>query len=210
LLRRVVDTATITTAVIVFHGNRSNVSDQHDIMETLASHGVSSFVFDYSGFGASTGRPSVRNLRQDAKAAYAMFVDSVGPTSLKFAIGTSLGAAVLLDVIPDIQGSLDGVVLVGTFASSRAVGIRQGRIPRMLAFVTPELYHNVRAAARLEKPLLVIHSDADELFPVDDAKRITDAAGGPSRLEVVPGLAHDAYLTKAAHWEPVLEFLRGG
>jgi uncharacterized protein len=207
LMRRVPDTATITTAVILFHGNRTTIAEQQSVMETLASRGFTSFAFDYSGFGRSDGRPSVRNLRQDALAAYAMFVDSVGPAARKIAIATSLGAAVLLDVIDQVQTNLDGIILVGTFASSREVGIRQGRIPRVLDFLAPQLYDNVAAAAHLTKPVLVIHSDADELFPIDDARAIVAAAGGPARLEVLTGLAHDAYLTRPEHWNPVVAFI---
>jgi len=207
LLRRIPDTAVITTAVVLFHGNRTTVAEQIPVMEALASLGYSSFVFDYSGFGRSDGEPSVRNLRGDARSAYHMFVDSVGPTARKFAVATSLGAAVLLDVIEDIQPSLDGVVLVGTFASSREVGIRQGRIPRWLAWLAPQLYDNVAAVKRLTKPLLVIHSDADELFPIEDAQAVVDAAGGPATLEIASGLSHDAYLTRPEHWESIAHFI---
>src|SRR5579875_3644259 len=39
-------------------------------------------------------------------------------------------------------------------------------------------------------PLLVVHGDRDEYFPVDHAQRIYDAAGDPKELWIVPGFGH--------------------
>jgi pimeloyl-ACP methyl ester carboxylesterase len=39
-------------------------------------------------------------------------------------------------------------------------------------------------------PLLVVHGDKDEYFPVDHGQRIYDAAGDPKELWIVPGFGH--------------------
>lgn len=206
-LVRAADTVESRTAVLVFHGNRASISDLVGLQYVLYDHGITSLVFDYSGFGSSNGTPSVPRLREDALSAWAVFVDSVGREPRKFVLGTSLGAAVLMNAMRDIQLGLDGVVLVGTFASSRATAVRQGRVPRLLAFILQNHYDNVEAAMSLRRPLLVVHSDADELFPLADAEAIVASAGGPAELVRLHGVAHDSYLTVESHWEPVLAFL---
>lgn len=207
-LVRAPDTVKSQTAVLVFHGNRTAISDLVGLQYVLYSHGITSLVFDYSGFGSSNGTPSVPRLREDALSAWAVFVDSVGRAPRKFVLGTSLGAAVLMDAMSDIQLGVDGVVLVGTFASSRRTAVRQRRVPRFLAFILRNHYDNVESAVGLRRPLLVVHSEADELFPLTDAEAIVAAAGGPAQLVRLPGVAHDSYLTEESQWEPVLAFLK--
>jgi hypothetical protein len=206
-LVRAPDSVASPPAVLALHGNRTSIADLVGLQLTLRRRGVTSMVFDYSGFGSSTGTPSVRRLREDAVAAFGAFVDSVGRGARKFVLGTSLGAAVLLDALVEIQLGVEGVILVGTFASSRAVAVRQRRVPRLLAFIVPDHYDNVRAARQLRKPLLVVHSTGDELFPIADAEALVAAAGGQARLVRLEGVAHDAYLTSDEHWESVLDFV---
>jgi alpha-beta hydrolase superfamily lysophospholipase len=206
-LVRAPDSVKPRAAVLVFHGNRTAISDLVGLQSVLFSHGITSMVFDYSGFGSSNGTPSVRRLREDAVSAWAVFGDSVGREPKKFVLGTSLGAAVLMDAINEIQLGVDGVMLVGTFASSRRTAVRQARVPGILAFILRNHYDNVRAATRLRRRLLVVHSSSDELFPLADAESIAAAAEGPTQLVRLPGVAHDSYLSEEAHWTPVLEFI---
>lgn len=201
------DSVSLRAAVLVFHGNRTSLAEQVGIQLALYEHGIASMVFDYSGFGNSTGTPSVRHLREDAVAAFGTFVDSVGRGARKFVLGTSLGAAVLLDAIQDLQLGVEGVILVGTFASSRRTAVRQGRVPGLLSFVLWNHYDNVKQVRQLRRPLLVVHSQSDELFPMADAEALVDAAGGSAQLVRLSGVAHDAYLTARPHWEPVIAFI---
>ncbi len=207
-LVRSADTATPGTAVLVFHGNRTTVSDMVDLQLVLFRAGITSMVFDYTGFGNSTGTPSVRRLRQDARAAFGAFVDSVGRTTRKFVMGTSLGAAVIMDSVHDLQLGVEGVILIGTFASSRETAVRQGRVPGWAAFVLEDHYNNVEAAGQLRKPLLVIHSEQDELFPMSDAEAIVATAAGVARLVRLVNVAHDRYLTAEQHWKPIIQFMK--
>jgi fermentation-respiration switch protein FrsA (DUF1100 family) len=202
------DTSTVGRAVLVFHGNGSSLSDQVGVLQVLYQNGFTAFAFDYSGYGQSSGEPSVSRLRRDAIAAFRVFSDSVGVTSRKFVLGTGLGAAVLLSALDEVQPVVDGVVLVGTFASGLEMAIRRGRVPPFLAFLLPDPYDNVRAISSLRKPLLVVHGTSDEVFPVDDAARLLEAAQGPKAMVNPEGVAHAEYLARSADWLPVLEFLR--
>src|SRR5690348_9682912 len=59
LVRAPADTA---PALLIFHGTAEAVSFWADTQALLYRHGVTSMVFDYSGFGRSTGRPTVAHL----------------------------------------------------------------------------------------------------------------------------------------------------
>jgi fermentation-respiration switch protein FrsA (DUF1100 family) len=197
-------------AVLLFHANRSTLSEQAGIQQVLYRAGISSLAFDYSGFGASAGEPTPAMLRQDALAAFHAFGDSARTAGRRVLLGTSLGAAVLLDVIADLQTGVDGVVIVGAFTSARDVAVRARRAPWALSFLVPNLYDNVAAVRRLTKPLLIVHSARDEVFPIDHAERLLEAAPVMKRLERLDRGGHAAYLSSDAHWIPVIAFIKRG
>lgn len=202
--------ASVAPAVLLFHTNRSSLSDQVGVQQVLYRAGVSSLAFDYSGFGGSGGSPSPAALRRDARAAYLAFADSARTASRRVLLGTSLGAAVLLDAITDLQAGVDGIVLVGAFASTRQAAVRSGRAPRLLAWLLPNLYDNLDAVRRVTKPLLIVHSAQDEVFPIADAEQLLAAAKGPKRLLRLDRGAHASYLSTAADWAPVIAFIKQG
>jgi fermentation-respiration switch protein FrsA (DUF1100 family) len=202
--------ASAAPAVLLFHPNRCSLAQQVRVQQVLYRAGIASLAFDYSGFGASGGTPSPAALRRDARAAFLVFADSARNASRRVLLGTSLGAAVLLDAVTDLQAGADGIVLVGAFASAREVAVRSGRAPRLLVWLLPDLYDNVAAVRRVTKPLLVVHSAQDQVFPVADAERLLEAAAEPKRLLRLDHGAHAAYLSTAADWAPVIAFIKQG
>ncbi len=197
-------------AVLLFHANRSSLSRQIGVQQALYRAGISSLAFDYSGFGESGGSPTPEALHRDARAAFLAFADSARDAGRRMLLGTTLGAAVLLDAIEDLQAGADGVVLVGAFASAREAAVRSGRVPQPFAWLVPNWYDNVRAVRRVTKPLLIVHSAQDEVFPIADAERLLAEAPGPKRLLRLDRGAHAAYLSTAADWAPVIAFIKRG
>ena len=197
-------------AVLLFHGNRTTLDEQAGVQQVLYRAGISSLAFDYSGFGTSGGAPSPRALRQDARAAFALFTDSARSASRRLLLGTSLGAAVLLDDITDLETGCDGVVLVGAFTSARDLAVQRGRVPDWLAWLLPDLYDNVAAIRHLTKPVLIVASTEDSVFPIAGADRLFAAASEPKRLVKLEHTGHDAYLATDESWRPVITFIRQG
>lgn len=54
-------------AVLVLHGNASNISHRMDMIAMFHRLGYSVLIFDYRGYGRSTGQPSEEGLYQDAQ-----------------------------------------------------------------------------------------------------------------------------------------------
>lgn len=206
------DSGRVAPAVLFLHGNRSTISDYVELQRFLYRQGISSFVFDYSGFGASGGAPSLSNAIADAGAVARVFSDTAGPDARKVAMGTALGATVLLQAIDSIQPRVSGVIIEGADASIREAAVRAGHLPDRLAPFVEEIGDNVAAASRVRVPMLAIHSHADNRVPFADAERLVAAV--PSRVSLVrhwrPG--HSAILTstRPCDWAPVLAFIRSG
>jgi dipeptidyl aminopeptidase/acylaminoacyl peptidase len=57
------------------------------------------------------------------------------------------------------------------------------------------------------RPLLVVHGDADELVPVEHARKLYHKAKEPKELEIIPGARHKMRLEQAA-MDFVLDWLK--
>jgi fermentation-respiration switch protein FrsA (DUF1100 family) len=208
------DSGRTAPALLFLHGNHSSISDYVDFQKFLYRQGVSSMVFDYSGFGASGGSASLSNAIADAAAVGAVFADSAGRTARKTALGTGLGATVLLQAIDSVQGRLSGIVLEGVDASARESAVRANRIPRFVAPLVVDIADNVAAASRVKVPVLVVHSPGNPRVTVEDAERVIAAVPAPARASLVKHwrTARGGLLSssRACDWAPVLAFVRNG
>ena len=206
------DSGRTPPALLFLHGNRSSISDYIGLQKFLYRQGVSSFVFDYSGFGASGGSASLKNAYADAASAARVFADSAGKSARKVAMGSAAGATVLLQAIDSVQPHVNGVVIEGVAASVKESAIRDGRLPKLMAPLVVDVANNVDAARKVKVPLLAVHSFADERFPIEDAQRVVAAV--PARTSLVRHWrkGHSALLasSKTCDWEPILRFVKEG
>jgi predicted alpha/beta hydrolase family esterase len=199
-------------AVLFLHGNSSTISDYVGLQRLLYRQGVSSMVVDYTGFGGSTGSPSLTNAVQDAGRIAQIFADSAGKTTRKVAMGSALGATVLLQAIDSVQPSVNGIVIEGVDASVKEAAVRSGRLPKILAPVVSDIGDNVAAAANVRVPALFVHSKEDNRAPIEGAERVIAAVPSKTALVKHWRKGHSAILasTKACDWAPVVAFLKSG
>lgn len=196
-------------AVLIFHGNGEAVSDWAQVQARLYRAGVSSMVFDYSGFGNSTGKPGVQRMREDALAAYAEWMRATPAAGSHVLIGHSLGNAVMLDVAPRLRPAPSGLVVHSGFSSAREFAVRAGLVSPVVSRMLPDLWDN-EAALRLPGPaVLVLHSDHDEVIPVAMGQRLAQAGGTRAHYQPVAGIAHDEFYQQpsAQEWDPILSFV---
>jgi hypothetical protein len=194
-----------TPAVLICHGIGELVEYWGKMQCLLKEMGVSSLVFNYSGYGASTGFVSAAHCEEDAVAAYGELVDR-GHESivlLGFSMGTGVGCAVASRI------DVDGLVLCEGFSSLREAGMAMG-FPRWLTRVVPDAWDTVRKVCDLRIPVLVVHSDKDELFSEAMARRVSEACGARGTLIVIEGLSHNAPIFEPTeeYWRPVMEWVK--
>jgi len=209
LVRAALDSA---PALLIFHGTAESISHWADTQALLYRQGVTSMVFDYSGFGLSTGRATVAHLQEDADSAYADFARRIGRRARPFVLGYSLGTGVVFEAIDRWRPAPAGVVFAASYSSAREGAVAFGLVPRWLTFILPDLWNNVRDVRNLKQPLLVLQSDADQLFPVSMARAVHDAATVPKQLVILHGFNHEAGHRDPTdeYWAPVVRFLASG
>ena len=212
--------STPRSSVLILHGIGERLSYWRKAQGMLARHGIASLIFDYSGYGKSTGAAAPKNLRQDTLAAYESLRALVPSDRPPFLLGLSLGTGVAIDAVPQLVPAPSGIVLCEAFTSLRnaaeavlATTPLPGFAIRALAKLMPDVYRTAASIRRVSSPLLIVHSDSDELFPVTMAQEIFSAAreemGRHAALFVPHGYAHnDAYLNpEPGYWQPILDFL---
>jgi len=193
--------------VLMCHGNACNISDRLD--RTLLMQvklGTDVLLFDYRGFGKSSGSPTEQGTYEDARAAHRYLVRQRGLDARKIVLlGESLGAAVALDLALEVGAA--GLVLEAPFTSIR--NMAKEVYPFVPTSWLRTHYDNLGKIPRLEIPLLVVHGTADPTVPLEQGSRLFDAAPEPKVFFEVEGAGHtDAYaVAPDRYWSTWREFL---
>jgi fermentation-respiration switch protein FrsA (DUF1100 family) len=194
--------------LIVFNGNAGNRAFRAPLADALAQAGMAVLLFDYRGFGGNPGSPTEAGLEQDARGARAYVVSrtDVDPARLVY-FGESLGTAVaaeLADAHPPA-----GLILRSPFTSLIDVG-RHHHAFLPVRWLLRDRYATIDRIARVKTPLLVIGGGRDRIVPIEQTRRVYEAASEPKRLLVIDGADHndDSLLAGRETIGGVLEFLR--
>jgi pimeloyl-ACP methyl ester carboxylesterase len=180
--------------VLLCHGNAGNVGDRVMHAALLSAAGLDVLLFDYRGFGRSTGRPSELGTYRDARAARSALVSrgDVDPDHVVY-VGESIGGAVALELA--LEHPPAGLVLMSTFTSVRDMARRH--YPLVPAAMVPDAYPSLSRVPDLRAALLVIHGDRDEIVPLLYGEELFEAAPEPKRLRVIEGVGHNDLVTFA-------------
>ena len=117
----------------------------------------------------------------------------------------------MLEAFSGSDNSLVGLILAEPFLSIRDLVVAWGIIPKQLAFIGPDVLNNLNTIGQLTRPLLIVHSKADEIVPLGQAERLYQAANAPKELVVLDEFQHNAIWQNPAddYWLPIVRFVQG-
>ena len=122
--------------VLICHGIGEIVEHWLGVQQLLARYGIASLVFDYAGYGKSTGVVDWRQCEEDAIAAYAFLKNSAGGTPLSI-LGFSMGSGIAAAVIARTEA--ERLILCAAFTSFREAACVLG-LPRWLCCMVPPIW----------------------------------------------------------------------
>lgn len=175
--------------MVVFNGNAGNRAYRAAIALAFRTHGVALLLFDYRGYGDSDGSPHERGLALDARAArnYLLTRPDVDASRLVY-FGESLGAAVTVELAAEHPPA--ALVLRSPFTSMADVGrVHYPFLP--VGLLLRDHFSSIERIADVRAPLLVIAGDRDGIVPLDQSRRLYDAATSPKQFVVVEGADHN-------------------
>jgi len=171
--------------VLFCHGNGGNISTCLEAARLINSMGLNVLLFDYRGYGRSTGSPSEEGTYRDAAAAwdYLVRVRGVRPETI-VVWGKSLGGAVAARTAAEYKPA--AVVIESAFTSIPDLVSDMG-YPILSRCFSGCSHDTLAWVRRLEVPLLVIHSPQDEIVPFSHGRVLYDAAPLPKEFVAVDG-----------------------
>jgi fermentation-respiration switch protein FrsA (DUF1100 family) len=174
--------------LLLCHGNAGNVGDRVLHAAMLTGVGFDVLLFDYRGYGRSSGRPSEQGTYRDARAALACLLLQPGVDAARVLyLGESLGGAVAVDLA--LERPPAGLVLLSAFTGIRELG--RVHYPFLPAALIPDAYPTLRRIHALRAPLLVLHGERDEIVPLAHGRALFEAAPEPKRIHTFAGLGHN-------------------
>jgi fermentation-respiration switch protein FrsA (DUF1100 family) len=174
--------------LLLCHGNAGNIGDRVLHARLLTAVGFDVLLFDYRGYGRSSGRPSEEGTYRDARAALACLREQPGiDPGRVYYLGESLGGAVALDLA--LASTPAGLVLLSAFTGVRELG--RLHYPFVPAAIIPDAYPALRRIRGLRAPLLALHGDRDDIVPLAQGRALFEAAPEPKHMHVFPGLGHN-------------------
>jgi alpha-beta hydrolase superfamily lysophospholipase len=181
------------------HGNAGNISHRRESIKVFNGLRLNIFVFDYRGYGESSGSISEEGTYRDVEAAWDHIVSEKDiPGSEIIVFGRSLGGAIAAWVAQDRDAK--ALIIESAFTSIPDIGaslypfLPVRRLARY-RYATVEYLENVRC------PVLVIYSIDDEMIPSEHARRLFDAAGEPKEMLQLRGTHNETIFESGYRYE---------
>jgi fermentation-respiration switch protein FrsA (DUF1100 family) len=175
--------------VLVFNGNAGNRAYRAPLAAALHRHGVQVLLADYRGYGGNPGTPSEKGLAADSRAARAYLAGRPDVDASKIVyFGESLGTAVAVDLA--VEHPPAALVLRSPFTSMADVG--RHHYPFLpVRLLLRDRFAAIDRIARIRVPMLVIAGGRDRIVPIDNSRRLYEAAVAPKTLLVLPDADHN-------------------
>ncbi|MDE0308642.1 MAG: alpha/beta hydrolase [Acidiferrobacterales bacterium] len=187
-----IDTPDSKYTVLLFSGNAGNMSYMLDSIEFFHQLGHAVFIYDYRGYGASTGKLTERAMYDDVRLAweYLTEVRQTSPDNI-IVFGRSLGTAMASWTASEYDPA--ALIMESGFTSLADLArIYYRWLPTgiLLRFH----YDNLSRISQVKSPTLFIHSPEDELIPYTHAQRLYAAATSEKALLTISGDHNYGYL----------------
>lgn len=196
--------------MLVCHGNGGNISHRLQLTRLLLGADVAVLLFDYRGYGRSSGEPGEEGTYVDAQAAYQWLRQRGFVARDIIAFGESLGGAVAAELA--LRETLGGLVLQSTFTSIVDVG-RELLWWLPVRWLSAIKYDTRAKLPRIKVPVLVMHSRGDSLIRFHHAEENFAAANEPKLFQETEGDHNDSLLLEpglgAKGLEKFLQLIEG-
>jgi fermentation-respiration switch protein FrsA (DUF1100 family) len=197
--------------LLFFHGNAGNISHRLESILIFNRLELDVLIVDYRGYGQSTGKPSEPGTYRDAQAAWDYLVRDRHVEPGKIVVfGRSLGGAVgawLAAQLP-AEEQPAAVIIESSFTSGADMARRLYPV-YPAGLLTRLKYPVVEYAARLQCPVLVVHSRDDEIIPFAMGRAIYDAVGQPKDFVELRGDHNAGFWISREHYATGLEAFLG-
>jgi len=191
-------------AVLLCHGNAGNISHRLETAKYLHELGVAVFMFDYRGYGKSTGSPTEEGVYNDAENCFDWLLQTKQFKAEDiFIFGRSLGGAVAIELAKRVQSG--GLIVESSFTSSGDLGAKLFPFFPIKTLIRYS-FNSVATISEIKVQKLITHSPEDELIPYAMGQSLFKAAAEPKKFVDLSG-GHNSrtYFDDPAYKNALLE-----
>ena len=188
--------------VLFCHGNAGNISHRLQTMRLLHELGVNVLIFDYAGYGQSSGQPSEAQLYADARAVWSHLVTDRGLRAEQVVVfGRSLGGGVATQLATEVQAA--GLVLESSFTSVSDMGARlYPMFP--VRWLVRFRFDNRSKLPNIRSPVMVMHSPDDNTVPFEHGQTLFELATSPKQFFTMSGGHNDGFIVSGEAYRSAL------
>jgi len=181
--------------ILFFHGNGEIASDYDELAPLYLDRGIGLLVFDYRGYGKSTGSPTLTAMMRDSVVLFEAAVQwlmAQGYRGHLWVMGRSLGSAPALQVARREKRRLKGLIIESGFADTLGLLRRIGAPISSKAYVRFWSRFNLVAIQEVTLPTLILHGTEDWIIPASEGEALYAASPAPRKeLVLIPRGGHN-------------------
>lgn len=191
-------------ATLLFcHGNAGTIAHRLESSEIFLDLNLNVVLFDYRGYGLSSGFPSENNTYEDADAVWSFLIEK---KCLKadeiIVLGRSMGGPIAANLAKKHLPKM--CILESTFTS--VPDVARARFP---IFPTKWLvsikFSTIDYIKEIDCPLLVVHSRDDEIIPFEMGDKLFATANKPKEFLELKGGHNETYFECLEKYREKLE-----
>ena len=172
--------------IFFLHGNSGNLVDWVTDLEFYRRENYDLFIFDYRGYGKSTGELSSQSQAiDDVQTAW----DFIAPQYKDKPIviyGRSLGSALGTELAQKVNPAL--LVLVSPFTSM--IDMARQRYPIAPSWLLRFPFETNKIIQNVSSDVLLIHGDKDDFIPIIHSQKLQQLTQKSSKLIIIKGADH--------------------
>ncbi|MTW13180.1 alpha/beta fold hydrolase [Pseudoduganella eburnea] len=198
--------------LLYFGGNAFHLDESgRHVVAALEGCKANVAIFDYRGYGRSSGMPTVANMKGDGVAIYDVLAARYPGNVIVH--GQSLGSFVAAGVAQ--ERPVRGLVLETT--ATNALDWANNSLPwyfkPFINFKVDDALaaiDNVQVAGSIKAPLLVLAGGEDKTTPAAMSQRVFEASPAEhKRIVILPGAGHNSVLSNPSTTAALCPFIEG-
>lgn len=192
--------------ILFFHGNGDNVSTQLPNTFWLVKQGYDLYVFDYREYGLSQGEAELDTTISDMELMTAYVAKELADNEKLIIMGHSLGGAMAIYTVAHsaYRSRIEALITIEAFSDYHDV--TQDVLSRSwltwpfqwpLSFTIDNSYRPLDAIGLISPiPVLIIHSESDEMIGIYHADRLYAAAKQPKTFKLIDSDHNNVFISK--------------
>lgn len=192
--------------VLFFHGNAGNISHRLQTIQFWTDAGFDIVIFDYRGYGKSTGRPNERHAYEDGLAMWRYLTETKSiPPGQIVVQGRSLGGGISSWLVAD---HTPGVYILESSFKSMPELVKEliPWIPRWIVQTQMDTIHRI---GQVKCPVLIAHGRDDEVIGFHHGQELYEVAPEPKHFIELDGGHNGAWAQTPNYGQEVDDFLTG-